>query len=147
MIMAKKVQTADEKVLALIEEVKRRKATVGKLKRPTWRTTCSLQLPGWDRLNIQIENDRTVLAVASGVLKDFARYCNEAEKDWDCQLSRVWKSFPIEDWLADIELRVSVMSLKSEQDKLKRLEDQLSRLMSPDQRRELELAQIEQELA
>jgi hypothetical protein len=59
---------------------------------------------------------------------------------------RRWGGYPIGDWLIDIELRLKITQIQDQQKRLAQQELALDGLLSPEQRRELELARIEQEL-
>lgn len=139
-------KTMDVKVQRLLATVKARRAKVGKLKRPQWITPCSLVLPGHERLSIQVCQDLGLLAFACGTLLRMKADMESASKELEVEVKSDWQSYPIDDWIADIKLRIQVTQIKAEQEKLTKLEAKLSTLLSPDQRRAIELASIEDEL-
>lgn len=139
-------ENLDAKVMQLMEEVKRRREKVGSLKKPQWSTSCSLQLPGQERLNIQVCNDLAVLAFACGTLRRMSEDIKSAAKELEVEIEPRWQNYPIDDWVSDIKLRVRVTQIKTEQDKLARLEAKLKPLISEDQRRKMALAEIEADL-
>jgi hypothetical protein len=144
-MMAKKNEL-DKKVLELMKTVKDRRAKVGSLKKPQWITPCSLVLPGYERLNIQVCVDLGLLATACGTLLRMKQDIEAASKELDVEIAPKWQNYPIDDWIKDIKLRVRVTQLKEEQEKLARLEAKLKELTSEEQRREMALADIEDEL-
>jgi len=137
----------DTKVLKLMSEVKARRAKVGALKKPQWSTSCSLVLPGHERLNIQVCSDLSLLAYACGTLNRMAEDIGRAAKELDVAIDPKWQNYPIVDWVSDIKLRVRATQIKSEQQKLDALEAKLKKLTSPEQQRAMELADIEAELS
>jgi hypothetical protein len=136
----------DKIVDDLMAKVKDRREKVGALKKPQWTTPCSLVLPGYERLNIQVCNDLGLLAVACGTLMRMRVDIEAASKELDVEIEPKWQNYPIDDWITDIKLRVRVTNLKKEQERLANLESKLNKLMSPEQRRRMELASIEAEL-
>ena len=137
----------DAKVQKLMATVKARRAKVGKLKKPQWITPCSLVLPGCERLSIQVCSDLGLLAFACGTLLRMKVDIESASKELDVEVKADWQSYPIDDWITDIKLRIQVTQVKAEQEKLTKLEAKLNTLLSPEQRREIELASIADELA
>lgn len=145
-ITALKTETADDKVQRLIAEVKRRRAELSALKKPQWLTSCSLQLPGFERINIQVEQDIQLLAIAHGALSKMDDSMEHVSERLGIGLARQWNGYLIADWIDDIELRLKITQIQDQQKHLAKLELALDGLLSPEQRRELELARIEQEL-
>ena len=139
-------ENMDDKVMKLMDEVRKRREKVGFLKKPQWSTSCSLQLPGQDRLNIQVCNDLAVLAFACGTLQRMSEDIKRAAKELELEIDLKWQNYPIEDWINDIKLRVRVTQIKAEQQKLARLEAKLKPLVSEDQRRKMALEEIEADL-
>lgn len=139
-------QDLDKKVLKLMENVKERRKRVGSLTKPSWKTSCSLELPGWERLNIQVCMDLGVLAHAAGTLRRMEDDFVIAAKELEIDIAPKWQNYPIEDWVADIALRCRVTQIKAEQKKLTDMETKLKGLVSEDQRREMALEELEKEL-
>lgn len=140
-------QTDMDKVVDdLMTKVKDRRAKVGALKKSQWVTPCTLVLPGHERLNIQVCSDLGLLAMSCGILMRMKQDMEAASTELDVEIEPKWQNYAIDDWVADIKLRVKVTQLKREQERLANLEDKLGKLMSPEQRRRMELADIEAEL-
>jgi hypothetical protein len=135
----------DKKVLDLMNKVKVKRAQIKELGRATWRTTCSLALPGMERFNIQVcgKND---LVIAAGILMNIESGCTAASKVLDIQHAPLWQNYPIDDWLADIKQRIKAMDINAEKKKLADMESKLETLTSPEQRRAMELEKLESEL-
>lgn len=143
--MAKKTDL-DAKVLALMEDVKSRKDKLGKLSKPQWITSCSLELPGMPLITIQLCNDLTILAYVRFKLREMLQAIGEASLDLDISIDPTFKGYQLDDWLKDVEQRMRIITIKSQQDALNKLEAKLNTLTSEDQRRAFALAEIESEL-
>jgi hypothetical protein len=146
LLMGKKAKDSDKLVNDLIAKVKERREKVGALKKPQWITPCSLVLPGMERLNVQVEQDLGKLAVACGILLRMKQDIEAASKELEVEIEPKWQNYAIDDWVSDIKLRVRITNIKAEQERLATLEAKLNKLMSPEQRRAMELAAIEAEL-
>ena len=137
----------DKQVLDLMNKVKAKRAQIAEVTDRRWTTTCSLQLPGWERLNLQTVTDVETLALAFGTLRQMADAAKIAAKELPAKVSGKWQNYPIADWLGDIQQRVRIIGINDEKKKLKSLEEKLNGLTSEEQRRMLALADIEKELA
>lgn len=136
----------DAKVAELMAKVKKKREEIGGLERPRWTTTCSLELPGFDRVNIQVVRDTSLLLIALGTLQQYAEYVAQLGPGLGVSVTPMWKNFKITDWCDDIRLQIRRINIEAEQKKLAKLEKQLQPLLSEDQRRELALAAIEEQL-
>lgn len=136
----------DAKVAELMAKVKKKREEIGGLERPRWTTTCSLELPGFDRVNIQVVRDTSLLLIALGTLQQYAEYVAQLGPGLGVSVTPMWKNFKITDWCDDIRLQIRRINIEAEQQKLAKLEKQLQPLLSEDQRRELALAAIEEQL-
>ena len=144
--MAKK--TLDKQVTDMVQDVKQRRERIETLKKPQWNTTCSLQLPGHDRLNIQIEKDMGILTFAIGTLQRMAADTKAVVEELELELPDfTWQNYSIEDWITDVKLRIRIIHIQTETRKLKSIEARLQPLLSEDQRREMALAELQEELA
>lgn len=139
-------QSLDARVAKMMETVKQKRAALGELERPRWTTTCSLQLPGFERINIQIEKDMSLLLIAIGTLNRFQKDVAEIGASLEVGVTPMWNNFKITDWCDDLRLRIKLIGKQAEQRKLATLEKQLHPLLSDDQRRELALAAVEEQL-
>ena len=144
------MSTLDDKVMQLMNEVERKKEKLGKLKKPQWTTSCSVPAPSWitdnKRFNIQVCTDLSMLALLRGWLNDMTQHFTSAMKAWQQGVPHKFSGYEIQDWISDIDLRVEILSMKTEQEKLKKLEAKLKTLTSEEQRRQMAIAEIEAEL-
>lgn len=139
-------QDIDKKVLDLMKKVKAKKALIKELSKPQWTTTCSLQLPGWERLNIQVEQDIGKLGLAFGTLRMLEESLKIASRELDSRVEAKWQNYPVQDWLSDIKQRVQIIGINEEKKRLATMEAKLDTLTSPEQRRAIELEKLESEL-
>ena len=138
--------TVDETVLALIKDVKERRDKIEKLSKPQWSTPCTLQLPGFERINIQIENDLALLLVVRAGLKRIEDSILTGAKELGVEVDANYQNYSVYEWVSDIEQRIKITQIKKEREKLNRLETRLNDLTSEEQRRELALVEIQKEL-
>lgn len=137
----------DQQVLDLIERVKSQKKELDSIKRPLWKTSCSLLLPHADnRINIQICKDLVTLASARKILLDHLQAMEHASSVWGIDVDTNWQKYSISAWVSDIDLRVKVLAVKSKQDKFDTLSARLDALLTPEQKREIELELIAKDL-
>ena len=141
-----KAQELDAKVAKLMQTVKEKRAAIGELSKPQWNTSCRLELPGFDAINIQIEKNVTLLVIAIGYLHRMEEDITRESSALEVTVPYVWQNYPIKDWCEDMRLRLRIINKQAEQTKLTALEKQLQPLLSEDQRRELALAEIESQL-
>lgn len=147
--MAKKTAPdVDQRVLDLIETVKQKKAVIQKAEKPSWKTNCSFGYnpDGSFRVNLQATMDVSILISILGFLIRSKASFDQAAQELNQDVSFSWQGFSFDEWKSDIETRVIKLSIKKEKDNLEKLENRLNGLISPELRRELELAELEKEL-
>ena len=80
-------------------------------------------------------------------LSNLSNAYKEALSELDVKLEKfTWQAYDIEDWKKDIKSRIKQVSVNEKKDKLKKLEMRLDSIVSPEQRREMELKAIMQEM-
>jgi hypothetical protein len=146
-LMGKKATSdMDKTVEDLMAKVAARREKIGALQKPQWRTTTRLTLPGYETLNIQACSDTALLATMLGELMRRKQDIDAASKELEVDIEPKVQNYLIDDWIADIKLRVRITNIRAERAKLNALEAKLETLLSPEQRRALELAAIKAEL-
>lgn len=147
----------DQKTLALIKEVKSRKAEIAKLEaKPQWKTNCSFS---WGEhegkgsglvnpVNLQVESSvKNLISMASFLRDKEASYASTAAAfEVDSPPSFTWNTFPVADWIEDIKTRINRLQIASKKKKLEALETRLNAVISPELRAEMELEAITSEL-
>lgn len=143
--MAKKT-TTDSKTLELINEVKRRKQEINSAEKPNWATNRNFSFTE-DSAKVtplHVEANVRNLVFIAGFLLDKQRSYAEAAAALGMGVETfTWQGFSVNDWLADIKLRVTKLQIASKKEKLEALESRLNSIISPELRAEMELEDIE----
>ncbi len=145
----KKEQTADQLVEQLLEKVEAKKKEIKKIERPQWKTSCTFgkDIHSPQVINIQVVNHVDVLVdLTAWVLSyrnNWEQACSSLEVICPCKV----RGYSCEEWLDDFKTRVDQIQITKKKDELKKLEERLNSLVSPEKRREMELAAIAKELA
>jgi hypothetical protein len=127
--------TNDEKILGFRSIIESKKSKLKKIKF-TPVTHCSLELDG-TRHNIHtLTADALTLLLVK--LNSYALSMESLKIDV-LNIS----GYSINDWMADIKLKLDIISQKEEENKLRALESKLASLLSSDKKTELELGDIE----
>jgi LmbE family N-acetylglucosaminyl deacetylase len=141
---------ADQMVLDLIQKVKQRKAEIKAAQgKPNWLTTCTLgynQDSVSDRINIQTVNKVEKIVDLYNFLLVKEEKWNQATKELGVDTPLVYMGYPVADWKADLKTRVNQLTIEKKKRELETLEKRLDGLVTVEQRRALELADIAKEL-
>lgn len=141
---------ADEKTLALIEEVKNKKAEIAKIQRPNWLTNCSFSYQPKGRpepINLHVVSDVFELI-------NIVAFLNLREQAYEDAVDMLqvevptfeWYGHLTEEWIADVKTRIDQIQLSDKKKKLEILEKRLDKIISPELKRQMELEAIEAEL-
>jgi len=141
----------DQVVLELLRKVEEKKLQIGNAERPSWITNCSF---GFDpnanaRINIQVVRDLDVLVgVHAFLTSKFAafRASLAALKLTEKEVPFKWLNFTYDQWVADIQTRINGLRIKAKREELDKLEGRVNALVSPEQRRAIELAKLVKEI-
>ena len=139
----------DAKVQKLIEEVKKRRASISKTEKSTWITNGSFRCSEYSTegsFNLQTVTDEIVLAKALAFLIDREGAFKEACKRLDAKGDFLWLGYSVLDWESDFKTRLAKVRLTSERKKLAAVEKQLESLMSDELKTDIQLAEIEKML-
>ncbi len=149
--MATKEKTADELVLEMLKTVERKKKEILSLKkRPTWKTNCSLghdPESSHDRSNIQTVKDPRRLVQLYAMLMQIEERYAMAAQELGLPEDLTYMAYPIVDWKDDLKTRATQLSVEVKQKEMDDLDRRVNKLVSPDQRREMELTAIQEILA
>lgn len=137
----------DDKVLKLMNEVKKRKLEIATSEKAAWTTNCSLNING-KTINLHVVNDVNVLVGAlAALLRNRANHVEAAKLlGFDKPAPFEHDGYSLEDWLADMKIRATKIQIAQKRKDLERYEAQLDKLLSNDKKVELELDQLEKEL-
>ena len=141
----------DAMVLELLKRVEEKKQQIGNAERPSWITNCSFGFnPETNtRINIQVVRDMAELVSIHAFLSNKYENFKASLEDLGLTEKEVpfkWLNFSYEEWVADIETRLSQIQIKTKKEELTKLETRVNALVSPDQRRAIELEKLVQEL-
>ncbi len=140
--------TNDQLVLQLLQKVKSKQAEIKASEKPQWLTSCSLGFTDnlHDKVNIQTLSDISKLIDLYATLSYKHENWVAAAKELGLKPSHRICSYPVEDWKDDIRTRINQILITEKRKELKTLEDRIEKLVTPEQRRDLELAAIQKEL-
>lgn len=143
-------QSVDELVLQLFETVKQKQRDIAASEKPRWETTCTIgtnEQSVTDRVNLQTVSDQSKLVDILGFLLAKEAQWNQAAGILGVKVPFKWMSYTVAQWTKDIQTRIAQIGLTAKRAELKALEGRLDALITTEQRRELELAEIQKEMA
>ncbi len=133
----------DNAVMDLLLTVTRKKDEIKKAKkRPQWKTNCTF---GYnpdelnDRVNIMTVRNPARLIDFYVFLLQKEQFSANAADELGLELDLTWLGYPIADWKADLKSRAAQLSVDKKQKEMEALDKRVNKLVSPDQRREMEL--------
>ena len=141
----------DQMVFELLKKVEEKKKQIGNAERPSWITNCSF---GYDpatnaRINSQVVRElETLVDIHAFLRSKYSEYIISlkvlglTEKDAPYK----YLGFTYEQWAADITTRINGLRIKAKKDELSALEARVNALVSPEQRRAIELEKLVKEI-
>lgn len=140
----------DEKILELLNVVNAQRQEVEQLESDTkqsWRTNCLFPavFGGMQPINIQIQTEKAILQLQADLMVQ-ADYLTKAAEALGIKFDGKWGVYPVEDWTADFKKRIAIIKIKDKKAHLDELEERLNAIVSPEQRRQLELEEITKSL-
>lgn len=140
----------DQKVANLMSIVATKKAEIAKAEKPKWETHLSFgynEEKGSERTNIQIITDTTKLVdILAFLLQKSEMFDKAVQKLKIPSLQFKWMGYTVDEWERDITTRIGQILLSSRKKELETLEGKLSNLLSPEQKRAIELEAIAKSL-
>ncbi len=141
----------DKIVLELLQKVEDKKRQIGNAERPSWITNCSF---GFDpsnnaRVNIQVIRDIEQLVEIHAFLSDKYETYNMSLRALSIPENDApfrWLGFSFHQWESDIRTRLNGLRIKQKRDELANLEARVNLLVSPKQRRAIELEKLVKEI-
>ena len=130
----------DSAVLDLLKKVQVKKEEIKKAKtRPSWKTNCVFPLPG-GVVHIQTVSTTTKLIELQAYLNQQESAMKQAAEELEVEFDgTLCSGFSFDDWREDIKSRANQLLLNKKESELKELDERVNKLVSPDQRREMEL--------
>lgn len=140
----------DKKTLQLIEQIKKQKAEIAKLDRPTWNTNCAFAYVEGSSatVNIQVVSSiRDLVLIAAFLVEKQASYEKAAKLlGVEAPPPFTWSNFTVADWIDDLKLRICKIQVATKRKKLESMEARLAAVISPELKAEMELQAITEEL-
>jgi hypothetical protein len=144
-------KSTDEAVLELLKKVEQKRAEIKKAqKRPQYKTNLTI---GYDpetttgRIMIQTVTDPSKVAGIYAFLIQKEEALNQAYTELGLPPDLTYMGYPIADWKEDLKARAGQLSIEQKKKELDILDKRVNSLVSPEQRREMELAALTAELA
>jgi hypothetical protein len=139
----------DQTIQSLFTKLGERKAKVSALKAEiarSWKTTCSLRLLGAATpTNLQTASvdvvEETALHLAMMLT---ARV--EASSRLGREIQPKVQGYSIDDWFSDLNKRLATINIRQEEAELATLEARLNQVLSPEERRRIEVEMLAKEL-
>jgi hypothetical protein len=145
------VDTIDSQISKLFEVVRKQREEVEaaeKEAKQSWKTKCSLSVPysrDESAVNLQTAKEDKVKHIVMGLLKH-RDYAGEAEQLLGIPQTNQYDGYSYEDWFADCKKRIALLKVKDKKDLLAMTELRLNAIVSPEQKRAMELAEITKSL-
>jgi hypothetical protein len=143
-------KSTDQIVLELLNKVDAKKKQIGEAERPAWVTNCSF---GYNsdanaRINIQTVRDlETLVDIHAFLVTKHSSFLNSASKLGVVEDTNFkYLGFTFAQWESDIKTRISQLQIKIKKDELSKLEERVNALVSPEQRRAIELEKLVKEI-
>lgn len=146
--MSDKKNNTDQMVLELLEKVEAKKKQIGAAERPQWITTCSFRYDSNSNSAVNIQTIREVadLVEIHAFLSNKKQAFEKSAKLLNVNVSCKHLGFSIEDWESDIKTRINGLQIKAKRDELAVLEERVNALVSHEQRRQIELKKLVEEI-
>lgn len=138
----------DEIVNKLFAKLQEKKKVLEGLENPSYKTNLSFgYTPETStRVNIHTVTDVNVLVGMAAFLLERSKANVEAAKLLEVKSEFKWQGYSLEDWLHDLKTRANKINIDAKRKEYKTLEEKLNGLVSPEQRRILELEAIAKSL-
>lgn len=149
--MNQQTNKIDEIVLQLLKKVNEKKAQIGAAERPSWRTNCVFKYDPDANASINLQTVTSVSALISiaGFIESKAKQYESAALFLGVNTYKdkfSYLGFGFDDWISDIKTRLSGFQIKAKRDELAKLEERVNALVSPEQRRAIELEKLVKEI-
>lgn len=144
--------TIDDKVRGLFDILQKQKEKVEQAEQETkqsWKTKCSISIPTLSPtpINLQTANQGMVLSIGASLLTYQQATADAAKRLGIEEDVSEYGGASIDDWFADLKKRVAVIGITEKRKSLVELERRLDAIVSPEQRRQMELEALTKELA
>lgn len=134
----------DKMVQELFKVVQDKKAAIAKAEKPNWQTNCAFRYSkdSSASTNIQACGEVEELVHILALLCEKKRGFEEAQTILGTTGDFKWFGFSFADWASDIKTRIDKIQINIKKKELELLEGRLDKLISPELKAQLELAEI-----
>lgn len=143
------MSTLDQTIQQLFAKLAERKAKVKELKDGSalkWKTNGTFRLIGSSTtVNIQTAHEPLIEECAVH-LSMYENALRSAGEQLGRELKSEFSGFPAADWFADFKKRLATIDLREEEKKLSELEQRLNGVLSPEERRRIEVEMLMKDL-
>lgn len=144
------MENMDQKISTLFNVVQLKREAVAKAEqdcKQLWKTTCSITIGNDNQpKNIQsLKNESAVQNVVTQLLMH-RHFAKESADLLGLKFDNLYQNFSYEDWIDDCRKRLSILQITAEKKKLNELEERLNLVVSPEQRRAMEIEAITKSL-
>ena len=139
----------DDVIADLFKVIEDKKSKIAKLEKPNYKTNMSFLLNENDKLsviNLRVINDPVYLVKLLANLTNLRNEFININKLFSLNLDFTYSNYSYEDWRDDILALIAKVTIKKEKDDLDKKEAKLNLLISPEQRRKLEVELLRKQL-
>jgi hypothetical protein len=143
-----KEPTIDDKIAQLFDVLTKQQEAVKEAEKETkapWKTNCAFLTASINPTNIQTASEVTLVKLHAEMFSIQSQRFRSAEI-LGCTTTEDWYGYSYDEWTHDFKKRIAIINLKAKKDNLAALEKRLDAIVSPEQRRALELSNIMKEL-
>ncbi len=138
----------DRKVREMMNNVRKRTEQLEQTKKTvkqSWKTPCSFWFIGATApINIQTAGLDTLEEIACHLcLFELAR--DKASQRINREIKVTYRNYPIDDWFDDINKRIAKLEISEQESKLEQLTKRLNDVLSPEERRRIEVESLMRE--
>lgn len=143
------MSTLDQSIQQLFTKLAERKAKVASLKAEatkSWKTNGTFRLIGASATtNMQTANEEQVEEVATQLLL-MAGARDAAAAKLGREIKSKIQGYTVDDWFADFTKRLATINIREEERQLEALEQRLNSVLSPEERRRIEVELLTKEI-
>lgn len=137
------METIDAKIKELFEKVQTQKEAIAKAEKPNWETNCTFDKNGdGNRINIQVVREPIELVKILAFLHKEEEIFSLAAKELGIDIVYKHQGYTLNQWKTDLQARINKLNIEQEKNKLAMLETRLNGIISPEQKRQMELDEI-----
>jgi hypothetical protein len=138
----------DNKITELFDVLAKQKIEVEQAERESsrkWATNCSLHFNGANPINLAAATQEVVRTSVTQLLIN-QDYTRKASEILGLPMNNTFNGYSYDSWIEDCKKRIAMLQLRTKKEKLNDLEQRLNAIISPEQRRQMELDAIVKEL-